>query len=457
MRRIKIAACLPIVWSSFACGGASSENNDAVDGGAGGIPTATATATEGNSGGSDDGEGGNEQGSDSADGPDSDGADDDDGGEAPKFDTQSPDGQTDVCGGGGDGGGNGGAPLSHIWIANSSQNTLTKLNTETMVEEGRYYVRPDLSGNPSRTSVALSGNAAVASRSGGVSKFFANPEDCVESNGMPGLQTSTGAADIVAWDVEECRAWHLPLTYGSNRPLAWAPGEWNAATCSWQNEMLWTAGAGGGAATAEVLLIDGETGVINATVSIPEVNNGIGIYGGAVDGDGNFWGTESGQRLIRVDRVTQDYTLYPAVQGAPSYGIAVDSKGRPWVCGGGGASRFDEATQTYQTYVGSGTGIGGCMTDGQGTLWHSRYPEGVLVGIDTETVLPVSELVIPAYVHGVSIDFSGNVWGVTFASTSVFRVDPVTGQVDTYDGLVGAYTYSDMTGFALSSAGVPTG
>ena len=40
---------------------------------------------------------------------------------------------------------------------------------------------------------------------------------------------------------------------------------------------------------------------------------------------------------------------------------------------------------------------------------------------------------------------------------SVDALDPATGQVDTVSGLVGAYTYSDMTGFALSSAGVPSG
>ena len=56
-----------------------------------------------------------------------------------------------------------------------------------------------------------------------------------------------------------------------------------------------------------------------------------------------------------------------------------------------------------------------------------------------------------------SIDFDGNVWGVQFNGNSAYRVDPVTHTVDTFSGLVGAYTYSDMTGFALSAAGVPQG
>jgi len=69
----------------------------------------------------------------------------------------------------------------------------------------------------------------------------------------------------------------------------------------------------------------------------------------------------------------------------------------------------------------------------------------------------VQTIPIPAYVHGISIDFDGYVWGVEFGGTRAFRVDPTTMGVDTYNGLVGAYTYSDMTGFALSSVGAPSG
>ena len=79
------------------------------------------------------------------------------------------------------------------------------------------------------------------------------------------------------------------------------------------------------------------------------------------------------------------------------------------------------------------------------------------MGIDTETVQIVNTINIPEYVHGVSIDFDGYVWGVGFSSSNAFRVDPATGNYDTFSNLVGAYTYSDMTGFALSTAGVPSG
>src|SRR5690349_784454 len=68
-------------------------------------------------------------------------------------------------GGGGKGGGGGKTPeFSYIWVANAGQSTISKINTQTMVEEGRYITRPDSNGNPSRTSVNLSGDVAVANR-----------------------------------------------------------------------------------------------------------------------------------------------------------------------------------------------------------------------------------------------------------------------------------------------------
>ena len=58
---------------------------------------------------------------------------------------------------------------------------------------------------------------------------------------------------------------------------------------------------------------------------------------------------------------------------------------------------------------------------------------------------------LPQYVHGISIDYYGYVWGVSMASEA-YRVDVLNpAAFQTFTGLVGAYTYSDMTGVALSN------
>ncbi|HWB81527.1 MAG TPA: hypothetical protein VG755_41480 [Nannocystaceae bacterium] len=449
--------------ASIACGSSSSDSRGGEAGS--GITNSSLTSIgsagsegesgSGGSGSAEQGTGGTMASADETAGPSSNSNDDD----GPKFDLGTPDGGVGCEGGGGDTSGDG--LHSFIWIANSGQGTVSKINTQTMVEEGRYIVRPDSAGNPSRTSVALTGNVAVANRAGGVVKIYANPDDCAESNGMAGLQTSSGAADILPWGTEECIAWYTAFDYTTQRPVAWAAGEWNNSSCSYVNEKLWTAG-GYNAGVADVLLLDGETGVVENMVSIPSVIGWAQLYGGAVDPDGNFWTVDhnwdGASTLIRVNRSDMSYDTWP-VTGQVHYGLTVDPEGRAWLCGNGGASRFDPVpeTWTHLAPLNAGSALGGCMTDGQGTLWHSPYPNAQLVGIDTETVSIVETIPIPAYVHGVSIDFDGNVWGVEFSGTRAFRVDPNTMTVDTYDGLVGAYTYSDMTGFQLSSVGPPTG
>ncbi len=449
-------ACWSVMSMTLACGAESgggrdesAENGVSLSQGSVSLDT-TPTAT----GGTDD---------DSVTGPVGTGsetqgpvtADSSGGGEAPKFDLGVPDGGTSCPEG------NGTVTHSYIWIANSGQGTVSKINTESLIEEGRYIVRPDSAGNPSRTSVSLSGNVAVANRSGGVVKIYSNLDECQESNGTAGIQTSTGAADLLPWGTEECVAWYTAFPYTTQRPLAWAQGEWSDATCSYQNEKLWTSG-GSNAGSADVVLMDGATGVVENMVTIPNVIGWAQLYGGAVDSEGDFWTVDhnwSGpSTLIRVDRNDLSYDTWP-VTGEVHYGLAVDKVGRAWLCGSGGASRFDPISETWThlAAMNPGSALGGCMEDADGILWNSAYPSALLVGIDTETVQIVTSLAIPEYVHGISIDFNGNVWGVGFSSSNAYRIDIETSTIDTVGGLVSAYTYSDMTGFALAAAGTPSG
>jgi hypothetical protein len=138
------------------------------------------------------------------------------------------------------------------------------------------------------------------------------------------------------------------------------------------------------------------------------------------------------------------------------YGMTVDEQGRPYTCSSG-IARFDPDTATWQTNPNVGGG-GGCMTDGEGTLWIGGYAGGggSMIGVDNETLDVVATIPIPNYVHGVSVDFYGYVWGVSQQQTWAYRVDPIAATVDTFTGLTGPYTYSDMTGYALSNAsGLP--
>jgi len=358
-------------------------------------------------------------------------------GESPRLDLGAPD-----CGLG-----NGDLGLSFIWIANSTQGTLSKIDTVLLMERGRYVARPDSAGNPSRTSVNLSGDVVVANRNGGITKFYALAERCVDNNGTPGIQTAEDAK-VLPWGVEECVAWHTPMDYFSQRPVAWTQGSFDETTCAFSQQKVWTAGLNT-PGTVEILRLDGDTGAIEAKVIVTDAYvDDYGIYGAAVDARGNFWGSQVGPaKLHFVDYETLEHRSWDMPVGG--YGITVDSRGYVWTCAGN-ASRFDPVSETW-TVVAAGE-YGGCMEDGAGILYKAT-PGGVLA-FDTTTLAVVRTYPLPQHAHGISVDFNGYVWAVSQGSEA-YRLDPVDGSFEMVGGLVGAYTYSDMTGFALSSLPVP--
>jgi hypothetical protein len=369
------------------------------------------------------------------------------------------DGDGDPCGGGGD------SPVEKlIWIANSGQGTVSKIDTETGVELGRYIVRPDSAGSPSRTSVNRFGDVAVANRNGGVTKVAGALANCVESNGIPGIQTSQGPTDILPWGQDECVQWHTTIPHIDNRPIAWTNGTFNQATCEWEDVHVWTAWSDVTPGSAVVALLDGATGAILQEVPIPSLPSPWpgwhGFYGAAVDGNNNVWlGQLQGSNpqaawLVRVNFADFQHTGFP-VPGDGGYGMTVTSEGYVWLCGLQ-TRRFDPQTQTWDSVplLGGSVHTGGCMGDGNGTLYRGGYAQ--VHGIDTETMQVVNTLDVGQggddFIWGVAIDFDGYVWGVPRNGSRAYKVDPDTNQiVHTVDGLVQAYTYSDMTGFALVS------
>ncbi|MDH5674546.1 MAG: hypothetical protein OEZ06_20635 [Myxococcales bacterium] len=402
---------------------------------------------------------------------------------------------------------------SFIWIANSAQGTVSKLDTRTMTELGRYLTSPNGTGLPSRTSVSDSGDVAVANRGnataqmpnppdgGGVTKIYADVANCEDKNGNGTIETSTGAGDVLPWGQEECVAWYTPINHFSNRPVQWAPAPAPDAPAD-----VWTAGATTcdfGGCSFDAFRLDGVTGAIKDTVSIAGLTGvdmitagGIdptmlgpaglligllppstlilnyGPYGGVADAGGNFWIFNSNTtHLIRIDAVTLQWRSWTTPMGN-GYGITIDSQGRIFVCGTLGVSRFDPPTESwYSTWEAGATvdlGYNGCMTDGMGTLWvggGSDQGQIGLFGISTESLQLVDQVNTDDQgnqmrVKGVSIDIDGNVWGVSSPGADMsgpgnlaWRFNPLTREVASYDGLEGAYSYSDMTGFGLQQAG----
>lgn len=465
-----LSACLAVGALSVAgCGdgGGRGDSNDAT----GTIEDGT-TSNDMPEGGDGDGDSGDGDGDGEGDGDgdpgdgdpgDGDGDGDDDG---PKFDIAGvPDTTLDCqCGTT--------LAFSYIWIANSTESTVTKLNTETMEEEGRFLTRADSNGSPSRTSVSLSGRAvAVANRNGGVVKVFSQHEDCDEmKNGVPGLQTSTDS-NFLPWDQDDCVDWFVPFNYSTQRPVAWAPGILDQGSCTYMQEQLWTAGCNVGQHTwVQVSLLDGDTGNIEFTVEAPGFEcSDLSPYGGAVNADGNFWFTNlvPGQdRLGFVNRETQEVQVIN--MPITPYGMTVDHDGNPWIASWAGsqnasAAKYDVQSGTW-SYANNHVAysLSGIQEDAQGRMWMNYWQydgqnvgNGGLIYIDMETMLVSEPFDIGCQnstCRGMSVDLNGMVWSTSQASNTAFRFNPDTLQIDTYDQLVGPYTYSDMTGWGIQSA-----
>ncbi|MEZ4461173.1 MAG: hypothetical protein R3E66_15920 [bacterium] len=100
-----------------------------------------------------------------------------------------------------------------IWIANTGEGTVSKIDTRTYQEVARYITGPAGAGNdPSRTSVNTFGDVFVGNRAGqSLTKISSLGEDCPDTNGDGTITTSTGAADVKPWGQDDCVLWNTSL------------------------------------------------------------------------------------------------------------------------------------------------------------------------------------------------------------------------------------------------------
>jgi hypothetical protein len=386
----------------------------------------------------------------------------------PKFDMSLVDsmGNAGDCedNGGGGGGGEGGM-YSYIWISNSPEGTVSKINTKTTIEEARYRVGPGVT-DPSRTSVNLFGDVVVVDRNGGITKIGVKEDRCVESNGVPGIQTSTGPGDVFDWGTDECVLWRTelaPLNYTLGaRPVAWEGGLVDG--CASPNPRVWVGWYDG--VNGHFRRLDGTSGaVLDVVGPVPWSGLTYGPYGGATDKDGNFWvsGWQQGP-LIRIDAETlqvQTFQIPATITSQQwNYGMALDKSGDAWIASAYSVYHFRADSSTWLEIPVPGVGgLRGLMVDKDGIAWAAtNEPPGLAaIDTDTDTVLAPS-ISIPGSIQpvGVSIDVDGYVWVVDEFANAAFKIDGDTYQLaGMTTGLNAPYTYSDMTGAGLDLVTFP--
>lgn len=380
----------------------------------------------------------------------------------PKLDIPADDTEADPSGGDCPGGGgmDEDYAFSIIWVGNTGQGTVSKIDTTTATELARYRTGPSDASDPSRTSVNLRGDVAIGNRSGSITKIAANPARCVDTNGNGMVDTSQGPGDIRAWGEDECVLWHhdvgfpqgLDSNQGGPRAVAWDSGD--KALC-FSDARLWIGWRDQPGTGVKLRRLNGETGVAEVTLDVPDwnCNWGHGTYGGAVDKSGAFWALGTLQTLVHVDPKTFAVNRYEG-PGSVVYGIALDGTGQPWLGGYDGRLwRFDLAGKTFVDMGGMGPNtLRGLAIDGEGFAWIAGNDPCVLVQYNTMNQQIVNgNIELPGCGEpvGVSIDHEGFVWVVDREADRAYKVDPLTHATVTVDGLVAPYTYSDMTGAGL--------
>ena len=376
-------------------------------------------------------------------------------------------------------GGNSGVfDFSYLWVANTDQGSISKVNTETGVEEARYFSELSQNGgsSPSRTSVNIDGHYVVVSNrgTGWVTKVAASEDDCVDANGNGTIETSQSKDDLLPWGTDECVLWStqvfVPFSGGGGpRATAWAPGDFNPQTCKYEDQKVWI---GWLKAPGQAVMgrLDGETGVIEAQVDLPnwpltaDVNNGYAPYGAAADAEGYIWTTAVYSPLVyRIDPVTLEVKVWQSPNNDSHYGMTVDGKGRPWFAnwnGHGGVSMFDPATEQWHVIPGSeGNVLRGIAADPNGNVWvasNSGAKGCGLMQVSADTLTYVTFHTFPqcGTPVGVSIDVEDQVWMVDYNGWA-YKINP-----DTYEQTLVTianihYTYSDMTGGGLANAVMP--
>ncbi len=379
-----------------------------------------------------------------------------------------------------------------IWVAGSAEGTVSKIDTRTTTEIGRYYTFPGsqkgvLTADPSRTTVGLSGQVVVANRAW---QFSANPANasamsiagdisqCVDRNGNGKIETSTNATPIpwpagMANSPDECVLW-INRDIGDRQGRPQNPGADDngsrprAAGFDAQiglDGMLSTQVYIGLWGTRELVRIDAKTGKTLKRIDLGSVEP----YGLVLDKNGDVWirGAEGSLAKVSV-KAGDQVKVYNGAKAPPCpYGITADAKGFIYTAGGTCVSRFDPATETWEKLeIPNATFTRGLAIDNTYGVWIADNQTG-LVRVDGSGPKMIFNKLIPIAAEGgqatpttlgVAIDFDLNPWIVSFSNSKVYKIDPKTNTV-LGSVAVGAnpYMYSDFSGFALRNAGTALG
>jgi len=359
--------------------------------------------------------------------------------------------------------------LPFLWVPNSNEGTVSKIDTRTGRELARYRTGPDrLNGNPSRTTIDQQGNCWVANRRIGTAVKIGLFEggQCADRDGDGLIETSTdrdGDGDITAdemlpWGEDECVLLEVVLIPGLEQAAAPGvytgiytdddrnPGVRGVAVDRDGNVWLGTYD------TQTYYHVDGQTGALRRVVHFSSVNHKA--YGAVIDARGILWSSGlDTQNLLRLDPATG---LFRTVDlGHTTYGLGLDRSNHLFVAGWRSTklTRLDVASGAVEWTVGGVYESRGVAVTEDGDVWTADSGPGTVTRWSNDGLIRAT-IPVGATPTGVTVDAGGKVWVVNYGDEYVKRIDPQANRVDLEKRIIGGlhYGYSDMTGILSRTA-----
>ncbi|MFN9812261.1 MAG: MopE-related protein [Deltaproteobacteria bacterium] len=365
-----------------------------------------------------------------------------------------------------------------LWVANTGEGTVSRLDARTGRETARYPSATESSGllaldeanAPSRTALDQRLDAYVANRAFGgqasVSKIAGDLERCVDRDLDGVIQTSADldGDGVISTDPtsgeffadDECVLWTVPV--GARDAIARALA-------------IGLAGPDGEPGTVWVGLFNEQRSVALSPSDgheLASVPLGLSPYGAVAAADGRLWFTPgpagpagTGDELVAVDPGTfaVERASIPG-DGTRTYGIAVDGLGRIVLAANdfewSGALAYDPRGARWTRSSDLPAGFMRGVAASNDAVWVAgpaeATGEGALFELSLADLSLVSQHDLPGAndLVGVGIAFDRRVWGIAQGADRAFRLDRATGEISSFPTGRQPYTYSDFTGFGLN-------